>query len=154
GGSKLAFYQNSAVAPVAASPNTGGSGTAGTANNLLTVLGSLGIDPSVTYLINGDYNSFPDHGATYSFQVASATTIPIAVNVTNQAQFDTTSFANYVAGAYVFSLQSVGGAVYFNLQPTPEPSLLLALCAAGAGAASWAARRRRGRGAEKTGALS
>jgi autotransporter-associated beta strand protein len=143
-GSKLAFYQNATVTPVSAAPNTGGSGTAGTANNQLTVLGVLNINPGATVTIAGDYNSFPDHTVPYSFQVATATSIPTAVNITSQTQFDASQLQNYTPGAYVFSLQSVGNAVFFNMTPAPvpEPSLVLAVCAAGA-AAGFVARRRR-----------
>ena len=150
-GSRLAFFQNTTVAPAAAGVNTGGSGTAGTANNVLTVLGNLVVDPAAVFAIAGDYNTFPSHTASYSFQVATATAIPTAVNITNQSQFDTSQFLSYNPGDYVFSLQSAGNALYFNMQlaPVPEPSLVLAVCA-GAAAALRLRRRRPGEGLNGT----
>jgi autotransporter-associated beta strand protein len=141
-GGKFGVYQNVNNPPVTAAANTGGSGPAGTANNLLTVFGSLTINPGAVVTIAGDFNSFPDHTVPYSFQVATATTIPTAVNITSQAQFDTTQFQNYVPGLVQFSLQSAGTSVYLNVVPVPEPSAVLAVCAA-AGAAGVGVRRRR-----------
>jgi hypothetical protein len=96
----------------------------------IAVTRSLTIDPGITYAVAGDFSTFTNQTALYSFQVATATTIPAAVNVTNQARFNTTAFQNYIPGLYNFSLQSSGGAVYFNTRPVPKPVLILTACGA------------------------
>jgi prepilin-type N-terminal cleavage/methylation domain-containing protein/prepilin-type processing-associated H-X9-DG protein len=145
-GSKLAFFQNVSLgSPTPAAVNTGGSTpTAGVNNNLLTVKGGLNIDPSVSFAFNGDASTF-NLSSTYSFQVATATGIIPVINLTNQAQFNTSGFTNY-SGGFTFSLTSGAGnpnMVFFNVQPVPEPALVLGASGLAAGAVGLYGRRRR-----------
>lgn len=140
----FAFYQNFNAPPATAAVDTGLSGVAGTGNNKLTVNGDLNISNSSNIYISGDYAAAAFNPLlTYSFTVATATGTVAAVNITNQAQFNTTGFLNYIPGTYIFSFDNVGSTVYLNFTPIPEPATVLGVCAAAAGAFGLIRRRMR-----------
>jgi autotransporter-associated beta strand protein len=121
--------------------NSGLSST-GTNTNRLTVQGMLTVDPTTTFRINGNAASFVTPGQ-YSYLLGTATTLGAPLNITDPARFNTTNFANFTGGT--FSVQSVGGSIYLNFAPVPEPAGLLLVCAAGGGVVSVLRRRRVGR---------
>jgi fibronectin-binding autotransporter adhesin len=132
----FAFYLNSNQAITAAAMDTGTSGgVIGTGNNKLTVNGDLNAAGLQNIIINGNYVTQLglNPASSYSFTVATTTGTNAAVNIVNQAQFNTAGFAGFPFAAYMFSFDNVGSTVYLNFTPVPEPATVLGICAAGAG---------------------
>jgi autotransporter-associated beta strand protein len=146
GGSNVTLAPNAvydffvaAPGPGGVAVNSGGSST-GSNTNRLTVQGLLTVDPTTTFRINGNAASFSPN-QQYSYLLGTATSLGAQLNVTDPARFNTANFTNFAGGT--FSVQSVGGSIFLNFAPIPEPAGLLLVCAAGAGAVTAVRRRRR-----------
>jgi hypothetical protein len=114
------FYEFfvAAPGPAGVAVNSGGS-TTGSNHNALSVTGTLAIDPTTTFRINGNAVPF-GFRQQFSYLIDTATSVSSPLNITDQSRFDTTNFTGFVAGT--FSVQSVGGNVYLNFMPVPEPA--------------------------------
>lgn len=129
--------------PVMSAPfNSGGSATAGTGNNLLTVTGTLDVQPGAILKITGNFSDFT-LGQDYSFLVATG--MPVNSfsfnNTVNPTQFDTSELIGFNPASFL-QWQSVGGSVYFNMTPVPEPVHILLMCGGLAVGAQWVLRRK------------
>jgi hypothetical protein len=78
-------------------------------------------------------------GQSYSYRVATATSLGAPVLINTQSQFDTTQLSNFAGGT--FTLQSVGNDLILSFQPVPEPGSMLLIGAVALAAVG--ARRRR-----------
>jgi autotransporter-associated beta strand protein len=146
------FLYTSSPLPVNAAVDTGGSETAGstTGNNELVVNGALVLDAGAKFQIFGNFLDFT--GGTYSFLVATATSIPQNYDITyaaNPGSFDTSNFANFNPVGVTMEVHNVGNNEYFNITTSvPEPSSLM-LIGAGAVGLAGAIRRKRAAAAKK-----
>ena len=139
-GSKYGFQF---AAPVlTAPPDSGSSAVPGVGNSLLTVGGTLTVNPAAGLNFTGNGGSFTSNflpGQSYSFQVATAATV-VPFNITNPAQFNVSGFTGF-PGFSAVQLHNVGNTVYFNFTPVPEPVHMLLLCGASAYGCRWIRRR-------------
>jgi fibronectin-binding autotransporter adhesin len=133
-----------------AATNTGGaafsSGTStanlGTSNNYLRVLGdgtsTLAFNPNIFSVVSVPALANFDDTQSYSWRVAENLNGSISVAA---ATVDTTNFNNSFTGT--FSVDTIGGVVYLNYQPVPEPTTILGLAALSLAGAGYVRRRLR-----------
>jgi PEP-CTERM motif len=119
----------------------GGSTTApGTQHDFIQVTGNIvfgdaATDTMVVRPINLAGSGF-DPLQPYSWRLGSATQ---AVGITGTVTVDASNFGNLQGGS--FSVSAVGGNLYLNFTPIPEPAGLLALAGVAAVGAAWRRRR-------------
>jgi autotransporter-associated beta strand protein len=134
---------------VTAAYDSGGSAVPGNApatgiHNQLIVNGNYVVNPAAIFRVAGNAADFSQN-VPYSFQVGAVTgTINggAGFNITNPGQFDFSGFTGFV-GATNLQWHNVGGAVYFNFTPVPEPLHILAVAGLGAAGFRWVRKRRK-----------
>jgi hypothetical protein len=138
-GSAHAFQYATPV--VSAAFDTGGSATPGTGNNLLAVTGTYDVQAGTIFKIAGSFGDFTP-GSNYSFLVATGGTVnPFNFdNVANPSQFDTSAFLGYNSASFL-QWHNVGGSVFFNFTPVPEPLHILLMCGGVTVGVRWWRRR-------------
>ena len=127
--------------------NTPGGSTVGTvpnptSNNFIHITGGgITADPTnIHILVDGGGNTF-NPLLSYSYQVAQVDGQNLSgISITNQSQFTTSNFDN--ANQFLISVTgNSGGAIFLNIAPVPEPTMVFGL-AAGALSLGGLVRRR------------
>ena len=115
--------------------NTPGGSTVGTvpnptSNNFIHITGGgITADPTnIHILVDGGGNTF-NPLLSYSYQVAQVDGQNLSgISITNQSQFTTSNFDN--ANQFLISVTgNSGGAIFLNIVPVPEPTMVFGLAA-------------------------